>query len=164
MLQIITIIWVTHVQKNFEIRTSIKHLLTNYQFFTKMPQIPQIHINRNFSYICNFLDQVLHPYKFHGRDMSGILFFISTSREPLKIRWVAWFCVFNFLFPSLKPAVGYPQTHIVYVLSLHVLVEVNTRAIIYYHSLCEIFISSCTCCEFAQTFIGCFGKVINFLP
>ena len=34
-------------------------------------------------YICNFLDQLLHPYKFYGRDMSGILFFIFASCEPL---------------------------------------------------------------------------------
>ena len=31
--------------------------------------------------ICNFLDQLLHPYKFNGRDMSGILFFIL----PVKV-------------------------------------------------------------------------------
>ena len=34
-----------------------------------------------FKYICNFLDQLLHPYKFNGRDMSGVLFFIFA-------RWV----------------------------------------------------------------------------
>ena len=37
-----------------------------------------------FKHVCNFLDQLLHPYKFHGRDMSGILFFIFASCEPLK--------------------------------------------------------------------------------
>ena len=37
-----------------------------------------------FKYICNFLDQLLLPYKFHGRDMSGILLFIFASCEPLK--------------------------------------------------------------------------------
>ena len=36
-----------------------------------------------FKYICNFLDQLLYPYKFHGRDMSGILFFIFASCELL---------------------------------------------------------------------------------
>ena len=82
VLQIITIICVTHVQKNFQIRASIKQLLTKYQIFTKLPQIPHIHINRNFS-IWNFLDQLPHPYKFYGRDMSGILFFIFASCEPL---------------------------------------------------------------------------------
>ena len=58
--------------------------MTEYQFFTKLPQISHIHIIRNFSSIfANFLDQLLHPYKFHGRDMSGILFFIFASCEPL---------------------------------------------------------------------------------
>ena len=36
-----------------------------------------------FKYICKFLDQLLHPYKSYGRDMSGILFFIFASCEPL---------------------------------------------------------------------------------
>ena len=44
-------ICVTHVQKNFLIRTSTKQLLTKYQTFTTLPQIPHIHINRNFSSI-----------------------------------------------------------------------------------------------------------------
>ena len=38
-----------------------------------------------FKYICNFLDQLLHPYKSYGRDMSEILFFIFDSCEPLNI-------------------------------------------------------------------------------
>ena len=37
-----------------------------------------------FKYICNFIDQLLHPYKFHGRYMSGMLIFIFASCEPLK--------------------------------------------------------------------------------
>ena len=40
-------------------------------------------ISEFFKYFCNFLDQLLHPYKFHGRDMSGILFFIFASCHPL---------------------------------------------------------------------------------
>ena len=36
-----------------------------------------------FKYICNFLDQLLHLYKFYGWDMSGKLFFIFASCEPL---------------------------------------------------------------------------------
>ena len=68
------------------IRTSIKQLLTKYQIFRKLPQIPHIHINRYFfKYICNLLDQLLHPYKFHGRDMSRILFFIFASCEQLSM-------------------------------------------------------------------------------
>ena len=36
-----------------------------------------------FKYICHFLDQMLHPYEFYGRDMSGILLFIFASCELL---------------------------------------------------------------------------------
>ena len=58
--------------------------MTKYQIFTILPQISHFHKNRNFlKYICNFLDQLLHAYKFHGRDMSGVLFFIFASCEPL---------------------------------------------------------------------------------
>ena len=45
------IICVTRVQKNVQIRASIKQLLTKYEIFTKLPQIPHIQINRNFSSI-----------------------------------------------------------------------------------------------------------------
>ena len=49
---------------------------------------PKFHIFTNIVifqvFFCNFLDQLLHPYKFHGRDMSGILFFIFVSCHPLK--------------------------------------------------------------------------------
>ena len=88
MLQIITIICVTHVQKiSFKIQASIKQLLTKYQIFTILPQISHFHKNRNFSSIfCNFLDQLLHPYKFYGRDMSEIPFFIFASCEPLTLQ------------------------------------------------------------------------------
>ena len=90
VLQIITIIYVTHVQKNFEIRASIKQLFTKYQIFTILPQISHFHKYRNFfKYICNFLEQLLHPYKFHGRDISGILFFIFASCHPLTCSDVA---------------------------------------------------------------------------
>ena len=51
MLQIITIICATHVQKNFQIRASIKQLLTKYQIFKILPQISHFHKNRNFSSI-----------------------------------------------------------------------------------------------------------------
>ena len=38
-----------------------------------------------FKYICIFLDQLLHPYNFDGRGMSGMLFFIFASCEPLSM-------------------------------------------------------------------------------
>ena len=50
---------------------------------------PKFHIFAKiviFKYICNFFYQLLHPYKFHGRDMSGILFFIFASCEPLSVK------------------------------------------------------------------------------
>ena len=39
-----------------------------------------------FQVYLQLLDRLLHPYKFHGRDMSGILFFIFASCEPLIFR------------------------------------------------------------------------------
>ena len=51
VLQITTIICVTHVQKNFEIRASIKQLSTKYQIFTILPQILPFHKYRKFSSI-----------------------------------------------------------------------------------------------------------------
>ena len=43
-----------------------------------------------FKYICHFLDQLLHPYKFYGRDMSGILKFIFASCKPLSFAKMAY--------------------------------------------------------------------------
>ena len=51
VLQRITIICVTRVQKNFQIRASIKQLLTKYQIFMILPQISHFHKNHNFSSI-----------------------------------------------------------------------------------------------------------------
>ena len=48
------------------------------------PNFTFSHKSYFFKYICNFLDQLLHPYKFYSRNMSGILFFIFASCEPLK--------------------------------------------------------------------------------
>ena len=48
VLQIITIICVTYVQKDFQIQTSVKQLLTKYQIFKKLPQIEHIHKNHIF--------------------------------------------------------------------------------------------------------------------
>ena len=46
--QIITITRVTHVQRDFWIRSLMKQLLTKYQIFTKLPEISHIHKNYNF--------------------------------------------------------------------------------------------------------------------
>ena len=82
VLQIITIICVTHVQKNFQIQASIKQLLTKYQIFTILPQISHFHNDRNFSSIfATFLDQLLHPYKFYVRTCQENSFsFLPVSR------------------------------------------------------------------------------------
>ena len=62
----------------------LRQLLTKYQIFKILPQISHFHKNHNFSSIfTTLLDQLLHPYKSYGRDMSGILFFIFASCEPL---------------------------------------------------------------------------------
>ena len=85
MLQIITIICVTHVQKIFWIRASIKKLLTKYQIFMILPQISHFHKFRNFSSIfATFETNCFIPINFYGRDMSGILFFIFASCHPLR--------------------------------------------------------------------------------
>ena len=47
---------------------------------------PEFHIFTNiviFQVYLQLLDQLPQPYKFYGRDMSGILFFIFASCEPL---------------------------------------------------------------------------------
>ena len=57
-------------KKNFQIRALTNQLLTKYQFFTKLPQydilmkIVIFKVSLEF-----FLDQMLLPYKFHGRNM-----------------------------------------------------------------------------------------------
>ena len=53
---------------------------------------PKFHIFTKiiiFQVFFQLLDQLLHPYKFYGRGMSGILFFIFASCEPL-IRQDKW--------------------------------------------------------------------------
>ena len=53
--------------------------------FTILPQNSQCdkYCNVSIGYFCNLLDQLLHPYKADIRSMSGILFVICTSCEPL---------------------------------------------------------------------------------
>ena len=83
--RILTTIWVTFVKKNTEIQTLIKKLMAKYRFFNKLPQISHIHKNHTFfKYNCDFLDQLLLPYTFHGSSMKGILFFNFASCETLK--------------------------------------------------------------------------------
>ena len=81
--------------------------MTKYQIFTILPRIPHFHKNRNFSRIfATFSDQLLHPYKCYGRDMSGILFFIFASCEPLS--FLDLHCIFHrtrllsYIYTSVK--------------------------------------------------------------
>ena len=68
-------------------------LLPKYQFFKKLPQNSHNHKNCNFfKYNCNFLDQLLLPYKFHRSSMTGILFSNFASSELLSYK--------NSLFPK----------------------------------------------------------------
>ena len=85
--------------KEFLNSSLIKQLLTKYQIFTTLPQISHFHKNRNFSsIICTFLDQLLHPYKFYGRDMSGTLFFIFASCEPLICNYIVqWYWLLTMI-------------------------------------------------------------------
>ena len=81
VLQIITIICVTHVKKNLKFELQVTDKISN--FHDIAPNFTFSQKLQFFKYICDFLDQPLHPYKFYGRDMSGILFFIFASCEPL---------------------------------------------------------------------------------
>ena len=86
---------------NFELQ------LSSYWQNIKFSQYcPKFHIFTKivfFKYICNFLDQLLHRYKFYGRDMSGILFFIFASCEPsvvsLTISCTESVCISNGVAP-----------------------------------------------------------------
>ena len=61
--KIITVVFVTYVQKDLWIRTLIQQLLTKYQFFTKLPKISHIHKNRIFfkSVIGNIYTNCFYP-------------------------------------------------------------------------------------------------------
>ena len=65
----ITIICVTYVQKNFKFELQLSSCWKNIKFSR---YCPKFHIFTKiviFKYICHFLDQLLHPYKFYGRDL-----------------------------------------------------------------------------------------------
>ena len=56
----------------------------------------------------HFLDQLLHAYKYHGRDMSEILCFIFASCEPL-IR-PAWSNSLIFIYHNLSKTIIKPKS------------------------------------------------------
>ena len=67
----------------FKFELQLSSYSQNINFHDIAPNFTFSQISLFFKYICNFLEQLLHPYKFHGRDMSGILFFIFASCHPL---------------------------------------------------------------------------------
>ena len=81
-------------KKQKQIKALIKQLLTKYQIFTNIAKnkfqtfsnkmknvIFQVFLQKLFR-----SDNCIHPYKFHGRDMSGhTLTFIFASCHPLSI-------------------------------------------------------------------------------
>ena len=77
----------------------------NLAVLDKISNFNEIALNSTYShksqflkYICNFLDQLLHPFKFHGRGMSGILFFNFASCEPLMTQIACLYEVRNFKY------------------------------------------------------------------
>ena len=55
--------------------STVKKLLTKYHIFTKLPRISHILTKIViFQVYLHSLDQLLLPYKFYGRDLSGISF------------------------------------------------------------------------------------------
>ena len=77
------------MQKNFQIRTLTKQLLTKYRFLKKSPQISHIHENRNYVSTCIigfFSDQLLLLCRYHGNDLREILFSNFASCESLNTR------------------------------------------------------------------------------
>ena len=75
MWQVITIVWVTNVQKDFQIRILIMQFLTKYQIFKKLPQISHIHKNVIFKIGIFFWPAASSLYKCCSKDMQGKYFF-----------------------------------------------------------------------------------------
>ena len=91
---------------NYMCHTYAKEFLDSnfsYAVMDKKINFHEIAPNSTYShnYICYFLDQLLHPYKFHGRDMLGILFFIFASCELLKQHTVNQSCA--YYLPKKNP-------------------------------------------------------------
>ena len=75
----------------FKFELQLCSYLHNIKFSRYCPSFTFSQKSFFFKYICNFLDKLLHPCKFYGRDMPGILFFIFASCEPLKFQYVEQF-------------------------------------------------------------------------
>ena len=64
---------------NFKLRSYWQ----NIDFSRNCPEFYIITKIKIFKYNCNFLDQLLLPYDFHGNSMRGIILFSFASGEPL---------------------------------------------------------------------------------
>ena len=67
----------------FRFELQLSSYWQNIKFSRNCPKFHVFTKNVIFKHNCTFIDQLLHPYKFYGRDMSGILFFIFASCEQL---------------------------------------------------------------------------------
>ena len=88
--KITTVICVIYVPKDLKIWLLIKQLLTKYHFFfTKLLKISHIYENCSRVKINESLYYgLLLTFKFYGRDISRIYFFIFPTCDPLKKREV----------------------------------------------------------------------------
>ena len=76
---------VSHMCKRiFKFELQLRSYWQNIKFSWYCPKFP-IFTNIVIFQVYNFWDQLLHPYKFYGRDMSWILFFIFASCHPLSL-------------------------------------------------------------------------------
>ena len=79
--------------QHHESRKSLSLLLTlEHAYCTKKSQLlrgtfcfAQVQGPNALTTLLHLADELLHPYKFYGRDMSGILIFIFASCEPLDL-------------------------------------------------------------------------------
>ena len=136
MLQIIIIVCVTHVQKNFWIWASIKHLLTKYQIFTILPQILHFHKNRNFSSIfAIFETNCFIPINFMaGACQEYFFFLIFTSCEPLNICFIHTVGNQNWSYSYYRSRISYfclPWLHNGYVMRKYLLTSLFWWLLVY---------------------------------
>ena len=71
-------------KRTFEFKLQLRSYWQNIKFSRYCPKFPIFTNFVIFQVYLQLLRQLLHPYKFYGRDMSGILFFIFASCHPLK--------------------------------------------------------------------------------
>ena len=91
-------------KRNFRFELQLSSYWQNIIFFYEIaPNFTYSHESLFFKYNYNFLDQLLLPYKFYGRGMWGILFFIFAS-EPLSNKFTC--CVNAHAFENTVRAIS----------------------------------------------------------